>query len=117
MGTPTALSRRIAQRVNADIVAEGFAVDPRDCFIRRTHAGRHQRAGGSWTWELAATDGGPPPPLHVYVGSIYRAREIASAARIGWVDNCGHIELYPERDDAGRRRREAPRWTPAAARP
>ena len=94
---PSTTSRRIAQRVNAEIVATRWRIDPERCFIRRTHVGRHLRAAGAWTWELAGLDGRPAPPLHVYVGSVFPAREIAAAPAIAWNDNCGHIELSPDR--------------------
>ena len=107
---PSATSRRIVQRLNAEIVGYRWRIDAERCFVRRTHVGRHQRAAGAWTWELAGLDGRPPAPLHVYVGSIFPAREIAAAARLAWNDNCGHIELSPDRtpDPSSNR----PRWDP-----
>ena len=116
MSTPTPLSRRIARRLNAEIVAAGWKVDPARCIIRRTHVGRHQRAAGAWTWELTDLDGGPPQPLQAYVGSIFRAREIAAAPRIDWLDNCGHIELCPDRGK-GNTRRQGPRRRPSRWKP
>ena len=38
--------------------------------IERTHAGRHQRSAGAWSWVLLDKTG------HEIVGSCFRAREI-----------------------------------------
>ena len=59
--------------------------------IVRTHAGRHQRAAGAWSWHLWPIDN--TVGVFPSVGSSYPASQIAHGATVGYNKNTRSYEL------------------------
>ena len=86
---------RLARRLKRRLEAEGIDM-PSHIVIDRTHAGRHQRAQGAWSWQLATIRDDGVLNL-INLGSQYTATEVASAARLSfWSDGWDlHVEVRP----------------------
>ena len=86
---------RLARRLRRGLEREGLRL-PAVVHIERTYAGRHQKAMGSWTWQLCDQDG-----RWLNVGSRHPAREVATAVKLSFLRQWPYTDVEVDIVPAG----------------
>jgi hypothetical protein len=90
MNKPSALSKRIANRLG-DMDVLDLEKYPADTVaIERTYAGHWMRTGGAWSWFLVDRNG-----HELFIGSHYPASEFKLSNVWAAASTHGGIDLYP----------------------